>query len=294
MMNSDLIFISTGAQSALLQALIDSISGQSQGLSVHLIIVNQGKPFAFKSNDELLSLDCIDIGHQLSLSKARNIALQKLFESEHESHYLLFPDDDSTFKADFFKAIKGFLGSDQALLGKICNAEDGGDYRPYPVQSKRGRESLMPIVASVSLILPLPLVKKVGYFDEKLGVGAPWGSSEDLDYYLRCCKESVFCFEPNLKNYHPSRFGKYQEMSSQTIRKRFSSYTDGYLAVHYRYGLEAKLKLFAPKALAGALLCLFKFQFSLAGEYLWLFKYRLQRQTFFKKLKREHPEELAL
>lgn len=292
MIEAQLIFVCTGAKRALIQQLINSISGNTYGLQVYLIVVNQGERFTFKSNDALLKLKTISTERQMSLSAARNLALRFLFSQQVNAQHIMFPDDDSTYSADFFKGYHK-LEENQAYLAKICNAQDGRDYRPYPKANRCGKESLLPWVASVSLLLPYPLVKQVGCFDEKLGVGAKWGSSEDLDYYLRCCQAQEFCFVPQLYTYHPSRFGKYDAMPAQAIRKRFKAYTDGFLAVHFRYRLDNKLRFFAHRALAGALLCLFKLKLGLFRQYLWLYFYRLKAKARFRKMRQHEPEKLA-
>lgn len=293
MIKADLLFISTGSNTDLLQQLITSIEGSTEGIRVFILIVNQGSAYQFKQADPLLEVRTLDIGRSLSLSEARNKALEYLFSEEVLASHVMFPDDDSTYKADFFKVYSN-LSANKAYLAKICNAEDGNNYRKYPARQQCGRESMIPWVASVSLLIPYSIVKDLGYFDPKLGVGASWGSSEDLDYYLRASEIIEFCFLPDLKNYHPSRFGKYRKMESAQIRKRFKAYTDGYLAVYYRYNLESKLKLFASRALGGALVSFLKLDFNLGFQYLWLYRYRLQAKAYFRNLKVEHPQELKL
>lgn len=292
MIEAQLILVCTGAKQALIQQLINSISGNTGGLQVYLVIVNQGERCTFNHNDALLEIQTLSTEGQMSLSAARNLALRFLFDQKVHAQHIMFPDDDSTFKAGFFKNYQA-LQVNQAYLAKICNVEDGGDYRAYPKDNRCGKESLLPWVASVSLLLPYSLVKQVGYFDEKLGVGAKWGSSEDLDYYLRCCHEQEFCFIPQLKTYHPSRFGKYESMPSRDIRRRFKAYTDGFLAVHFRYHLENRLRFFAHRALAGAVLSLVKLKLSLFWQYLWLYFYRHKAKAQFRKMRQHEPEKLA-
>jgi len=294
MIKTDLIMLSTGKEAILLEGLIESIEGNTEGLGVHLLLVNQGPQRNWTSQDPKLSIESIEVGQQMSLSAARNLGLKHLSQKNIEAKYLLFPDDDSTFKADFFQAIKPHLDLPKPLLAKICNVEDGGDYRSYPKIEKCGKTELKGIVASVSLIIPFALIAEIGPFDEKLGVGAKWGSSEDLDYYLRACQLEEFCFLPELKNYHPSRFGKYEQLGQPQIKKRFASYTDGYLAVHFRHRLEHQLGLFASKALGGALLSILKLNFNLASVYLWLYFYRIKQKAYFRSLRKNNPEALAL
>ncbi len=293
MINTDLLFISTGSDAKLLKSLIASISGNTEGVKVYLLIVNQGPSFKFENKDPFLEIQILEHGAQISLSAARNIALKQLFKEEVRAKHLMFPDDDTSFRKDFFLNYSS-LSAKAAYLAKIINTEDGKDYRKYPQQKLCGRKELIPWVASVSLVLPYKIVCEIGFFDPKLGVGAKWGSSEDLDYFLRASQKVEFCFLPDLKTCHPSRFGKYWQMKPSQIRNRFKAYTDGYLAVYYRYDLESKLGLFATRALGGAFISLLKLKPQIAMQYLWLFSYRLQAKAYFRKIKHEDPEKLAL
>ncbi|MCR9155015.1 MAG: hypothetical protein NXI09_12975 [Bacteroidetes bacterium] len=293
MINADIIFVTTGSNASLLQNLISSIEGRTNGLKVYLVLVNQGSKILFKNEDPLLQIHTIDVGKQMSLSASRNLALKFLFDQKVSAQHIMFPDDDTSFKKDFFE-IYFNLEPQSAYLAKICNEEDGADYRNYPDKSRCGKESLIPWVASVSLLIPYTIAKKIGHFDPKLGVGAKWGSSEDLDYFLRATQHLEFCFLPELKNYHPSRFGKYEKMSSENIRKRFKAYTDGYLLVYFRYNLESKLGLFATRALGGAMISILRLNFRLSFQYLWLYQYRRKAKSYFSNLKREEPDKISL
>lgn len=290
----DLILITTGKERALLDRLIDSIQGKSMGLNLLMVLVNQGPEFEFASQDEQLKLHTINVGEQLSLSAARNMALNWVFNQKLSGKYVLFPDDDSTFDQSYFQNIRQYLKEPRLLLAKIVNQEDQGDYRRYPSKPVRGTLSLLPYVSSVGLIIPFGLAQKVGFFDPTLGVGAKWGSSEDLDYYLRCCAYGDFEFNPALYSFHPSRFGKYRQLSAAQISQRFKAYTDGYLLVHYRYKLESNLRSFATRAIAGSLLSILKGEFTLARSYYELFLYRRKMKAYFGELRASNPKALGL
>lgn len=241
-----------------------------------LLIVNQGEPHDFDCTDAV-AIRTIDHSRPLSLSAARNLALRFADEQDIRADHIVFPDDDTTFDSGYFENWMQFVTLGNAYLGSIRNAEDKSDYMAYPAADRlRGRTELLPWVASTALAVPWHLYQQVGEFDEELGVGAKWGSSEDLDYFLRCCEHTEFHYVRQLSNYHPSRGGKYAAMSSDQIRRRFRSYSDGYLRVLYRHGLQKKARSLPIRAAGGAVVSLLSGAFRLVPVYLWLACYRLK------------------
>ncbi len=286
-----ILMLATGRDRHLLEKLQQSIAGNTAGQPVHLLIVNQGPSYRFESSDPLLSISTLNHGDQLSLSAARNLGLDYAGQHQLQARHLMFPDDDSTFDRSFFEAYQKITTAGQAYLGRVVGEEDGRDYKKYPRQEQlRGKEELLAFVASVSLIIPLPVVKAVGHFDEKLGAGARWASSEDLDYYLRCCQHSDFIYRRELRNFHPSRFGKYDNMDTQALKKRFASYTDGYLYVMFRHGLERRAALLPLRAIAGAVVSALRGSFRVVPIYLWLAAYRRKMYRKLAQKKNTEPE----
>ena len=278
----DIIAITTGNSDKLLNCLLTSIDRHKGTCKVGVILIKQGDTWDNKQYEDLI-LKNLHSAKRISLSSARNLGLEYLFKSNLEPKHVIFPDDDSTFDASFFSVYQKSTTPNRAYLGKIRGLENLEDYRNYPRQAMSGSIELLPYVASVSLIIPYPWLKKVGFFDPDLGAGAQYGSSEDLDYFLRATKLGDFYFLPNLYNLHPSRFGKYNKLSSQEIRKRFRTYTDGFLHVHFKHNIMKHLGLFAERALGGALLSLLKLKFKLAKEYFSLYRYRKKRMRQLRK-----------
>ena len=279
----DIIAISTGQDVGLISQLITSIEASHGKVKIGLILIKQGKAWPKEQLSPLL-LKLINGPERLSLSKARNLGLNHLFQEKLHAKHIIFPDDDSTFDAEYFKNYARLCQEGEAYLSKIKNLEDGKNYKTYPDTKTTGGIDLLPLVASVSLIIPHPWVQKIGPFDEQLGAGASYGSSEDLDYFLRALDYGKFSFLPEIYNLHPSRFGKYDSLSSTQIKQRFQTYTDGYLYVFFKHKLFNKLKLFPERALGGFVLSLLKFDIKLAMQYFWLYRYRKnQIQVLSKK-----------
>jgi len=124
-----------------------------------------------------------------SLSRARNHALA--YAHEHglleRNDLVAFPDDDARF-------VDGALAR---LTGLIAAGEDFVcvPYAPTPATVNRDRfpagerrmspALVMRCVSSNTMFLAADAVRSVGGFDERFGLGARFGSSEDADYALR-------------------------------------------------------------------------------------------------------------
>ena len=289
-----IIMISTGDDAALFQELISSLELNQSNTRILLIVVNQGLAGQVPHANNL-ELKVIEAGQKLSLSAARNLGLKYLFQEELLAVHLMFPDDDTTFDALFFERYQHLAKAEQAYLGRVLGKEDYKNYKAYPnTNNLTGKTELLPYVASVSMLIPFEVAKKTGYFDEQLGAGATWASSEDLDYYLRCAAHTRFIFKEELYNLHPSRFGKYNTLKTEQIKRRFKGYTDGYLFVMFRYDLEKQAKNLPYRAMAGALVSMAKGAFRLVPIYFWLARYRFKMLRFFKAQKKQNPQFFAL
>jgi len=278
----DIIAVTTGYDEKLLSSLLASIASHKGPCEIGVILIKQGEAWTNKRYPDLI-IKNLHSPEKISLSAARNLGLECLFASNYKPKHVIFPDDDSTFDSSFFRVYQESVSSDKAYLAKILSLEKSEDYREYPKQEMSGSLELLPYVASVSLLIPYPWLKQVGFFDPKLGAGAQYGSSEDLDYFLRASQQGDFHFLPELYNFHPSRFGKYDRLNGQEIRKRFRTYTDGYLHVYFKHNIDKKLNLFAERALGGAVLSLLKLKFNLAWEYFCLYRYRKERMRSLRK-----------
>jgi glycosyltransferase involved in cell wall biosynthesis len=226
----------------------------------------------------------------MGLSAARNVALRFVADENLEAHHILFPDDDTTFPVDFFTIYQEKVKPESAVLSRVCNVDDGKNYKPFPPENLfKQTKTLLPFVASVGLIIPQKTTQQVGLFDERLGAGAEWASSEDVDYFLRCTAFTSFDFVKELFTFHPSRFGKYASMEASAIKKRFVDYTRGYMFVMVRHRADHNLWFLPWRAFGGAAASFLKGEWRLMPVYLWLAMYRFRLLRDFKKIKKTNP-----
>lgn len=282
----DLIMVATGSRRSLLEALIHSVDAHAGDLKVMLLVIYQGSEAP--PPVQHIHLQWENTSHSLPLSVARNWGLALIEQAGYRAQHLMFPDDDTVIPPAFFGVFSRRVKPGEAYLGRVLNAEDHKEYKPYPDRDISGQDyALLPFVASVALLLPHAVVKKTGFFDERLGAGAPWGSSEDLDYYLRCLAHATFHFCRDIYNLHPGRFTKYGQMKTNQIWRRFKAYSDGYYYVMFKHRQTGRLYKLPLRALGGALLSLLRGQFSLSLLYLRLFAYRLKLHG---KMARQNPQ----
>ncbi len=255
----------------LARQLVESIVKHNHHLSIHLVMVNQVGTLLLKGND-LFKISVINTEGKMSLSKARNRAITYLTQHSLNADYVFYPDDDTTFDEVFFRDFDKYIHHPNAYLIRVLNEDDHGEYKNFNL---RDGEILKPehatLAISYNMVIPFPLFEKVGYFDEKLGVGAEFGSSEDLDYFIRCQQLRDFKFVKHLYCFHPSREAKYNQMSIAQIGKRFEKYSEGYLFVMFRYGYWTKIMTLPFRTLGGVALSLLRLKLPWAWEYLLLF-----------------------
>jgi len=168
------------------------------------------------------------------LSLARNVGI-----NEASGDVVSFPDDDCWYPdhlldeiATFFKkheAYDGVMGRGVSLEGK----DAGGRFRKKPCLLNR--MNLLGCHISFTMFLKRSLIKRVGNFDVRLGLGAgtKWGSGEETDYLLRCLKmESKLYYDPSFLVYHPEKI-----YSGPDARKRAFSYALGWGWVQKKHQL---------------------------------------------------------
>jgi glycosyltransferase involved in cell wall biosynthesis len=142
------------------------------------------------------------LGSQRGLSRARNVALPYA-----SGDVVAFPDDDCWYPPDLLEGICDLLESRPGLDGVAgrCLTETGKPrgrwaHRPGPI----GKYNIFGRCISFAIFLRRPLVRRIGQFDESLGLGAstPWLGAEDYDYLLRAALAGAVFYDPRLTVYH--------------------------------------------------------------------------------------------
>lgn len=278
----DLVMITTCTSDSYITNMLESVTRNNKDINVEIISVLQNN---VKSNVESTNNTFIHYIHHnevISLSKARNIALKYLFSESLSYNYIMFPDDDSSFDRDFFINFKQNIkscslidvyGTGTTTLYKSHNFKDG------EILSLKNYKNAM----SVNIIIDSDTQKKVGNFDENLGVGNYYGAGEDADYYIRCINAGAsFYYLKSLWNFHPMDSDKNNQMSLSHLIRRYRSYGRGqiYMLLKHNLKLEALKCVFS--ALFGSIIALFKIDLKLCLARSYAFLVRLK--TFLNNL----------
>ena len=275
--NYDLVFISTFIDRDYIDNLINSTVINNQDLTILFIIINQTKNSLEFPTSSLIDFYQINTD-RLSLSKARNIGINHLLKNNFSFGHIMFPDDDTTFSNTFFSKYKEYIKKGaNYLIDVYCFGTEKlfkpTNFKNESVLYRENHSSAM----SVNMIICFDTFKLVGLFDERLGIGAQYGSGEDGDYFIRSCDVTGkgFIYQKMMFNFHPSSINKFSQMSlSQTI-KTYIAYGNGAIFVLCKHKMHQMALMICFYALGGAILSLLKFNFKLFVAYGTAFFSRL-------------------
>lgn len=127
------------------------------------------------------------IEDRVSLSKARNIMLSTLEDSDFSNSVVAFPDDDCWYPYQNLDSIFGAFLSIPDLDMFFCRYSSSPSILPIDF-SRRFSPGIFSVVACASsntMVMRGDLVLKAGMFDETLGVGAQYNGGEDTDFALK-------------------------------------------------------------------------------------------------------------
>ena len=150
------------------------------------------------------------------LSRGRNAALvAALADIESGQNYIIaFPDDDCWYASDVLAKVSKHFEADPRLSG-VTGRSMSDVSIPSAASSPSARVNLDAgnlfrgsMAISYCIFLRLDVVRRVGMFDETLGVGAgtQWGSGEESDYLLRALRlKARLRYEPDIEIFHPDK-----------------------------------------------------------------------------------------
>lgn len=269
----DVIFITTYVDEYTINNLVDSILVNDYQVKIAFIIVSQSIKLRWNNTNINVTIIYIDSGKKLSLSAARNYAIKHIIKNDIKSKHVIFPDDDTTFDSSFFGNYIDAIEEEKSYImevycqgtNKMYKHNNFGDKKRMSINNWNS-------VGSVYMIISYSVFKQVGLFDESLGAGARYGSSEDVDYYIRCCREcTYFIYTKQLRNYHPSPSDTFNNLTIKQLIKRFNGYGKGAVYALCKNKLYSDALTICLRALGGAVKSLVSLKFSLSLCYFLSF-----------------------
>ena len=264
----ELLFITTCNTLSYIFKLLTSIKKNNDKSSILIIIVCQDN-IIINVNEyqtKYIQIQTLNYSKKLSLSFARNCALRYIIKHHISYDYIMFPDDDSVYDEFFFK-----LWSKTALGNKLISIKYSDKEGYFNLLRLPSGTLLSPshykMASSVNMIIDRKTVEAIGLFDERLGVGALYGSGEDSDYFIRATKISPFRAYPWLYNMHPSAYYKYRKMDLKDIIRRFNNYGKGMVFALCKNHLEGDAFKLCYRALGGCIINILRLRFYLAIAY---------------------------
>jgi hypothetical protein len=174
-----------------LDRLLDSLAAQTVPCNVVLALRgDEDAPVARGA----MRVHVVRLSRPASLTHSRNAALAFARQAGllSEAAVVGFPDDDCWYdETTLTNALRG-LAQDDVVCGVYGPSRTQLNTNRFPAQPRAlsvGR--IMNSASSVTMFLTPGAVEAIGDFDETLGVGAVWGSSEDVDYLLRARRRKL-------------------------------------------------------------------------------------------------------
>lgn len=251
------LVVATVGRTDELDGLLDSLSGQTYR-AFRVLVVDQNEddrvsgPLARYGN---LSIEVRNSA--AGLSRARNAAL-----SDIEAGIVGFPDDDCKYPAALLAEAAERFAADPELDGLVGRTVDAAGRTPG--RSKHDgalltEDNLWNRGSSAAMFLRSEVVRRVGGFDERLGVGSghPSGSAEEIDYLIRAVRSGArIAYDPSLLVLHELRV----DDPAKGLRDGWSI---GYLLRKHGYPKRVVARMLV-RPLVGALLALVRLDGDLA------------------------------
>lgn len=186
-----------GGRTDELLRLLHSISQQVQedGVRVvHYVLLQRADPQAAALPTDWVQHDLrfLSLPGRVSLSRARNLMLHQveLDDVLSSARWLAFPDDDAWYPPGFIRRMTTlFLSAPQVGMATCQYASAPTAVAATPNSGAfdvlTSSAEFVRTVSSNTLFLRTDIARSVGFFDERLGVGAPINGGEDLDFALR-------------------------------------------------------------------------------------------------------------
>lgn len=284
----DLILVTTCINHIHVHNLLNSISFNNKSIRAYTIIINQDRIKFIKENNSNNIFNVINLKINndkfLNSSTARNIALDYILTNNIKSHYICFPDDDTTFDAVFFDELhqiicKGNLKN--YIFDVYCQNSKELFHKIKYDEGTLIKKNDYVYVGAVNILIYYDTFIKTGLFDTKFGVNAIYGAGEDGDYFLRVLRNYKFYYTKKIYNFHPSKINSYSNFNYSRHRIKLRNYGKGVIVLLIKHKMFFEAFKVSIRALGGFFYYLYKLMPKVAIIYLEVFFVRLYTLFIF-------------
>ena len=260
------LIVATLNRTSELERLLTSLDGQTLR-DFEVIIVDQN------DDDRLIpiierhrSLSIQRLHSERGLSLARNVGLPHA-----QGDIIAFPDDDCWYPSELLNRVREIFDSNPEYSALFTAMRDENHQTIGPKWPSEARfwtkEDVWVNGISPAGFIRREVARAIGFFDQRLGVGAPtpYQSGEDVDYFVRPLERSwKIWYDPALTVHHPS-FHREDRINDKTYSYSLGG---GYTLRAHRYPIR-RLVVSLTRSFGGAVVYSLKGKFRIARSYLW-------------------------
>ena len=181
------LILATYGRSDDIGRLVDSLADQEEQRFELLVVDQNGDervaPYVEQARAAGLTVSHLRMARP-NLSSARNAGL-----AAARGEWVAFPDDDCWYEPGLLAAIARGASSDEGLQGLVAEWVEREEVHP---QDQSGHDLTLAAwrryrggdASSISLFIRTELVRQVGGFDERMGVGQWYGAGEEIDLIM--------------------------------------------------------------------------------------------------------------
>lgn len=210
------IILATANRHLIIEKSIESIQSIECGYgdSIQLVVVDQSfddKSFSllkkYESGVDLIYIHALKRG----LSHSRNLGLEHA-----DGDVLCFGDDDCFYDRKLIANLNRFFSQHSCDFLSVGVYEPFSDtltrYTKFKNSKSLNERNVFGRITSISLFLKNTALLSTFRFNEHLGLGAEFGSCEEIDYVYRILENGfIGIYEPSIRVYHENPSGYSRE-----------------------------------------------------------------------------------
>jgi len=212
----------------LIDSIIRAIQRVESEIFVEFILIDQSDdspdhPFPISNRLHLIHIH----NHQKGLSLNRNIGL-----AWASGDWVMIMDSDCTVSEDYFRNLTSLIQAHPGVSHFVGRILEPSRFLPLFRNWPRGARRISKLMLwyyATSVNSLFRAANDKPRFDERFGLGAQYGSCEDVDFFLRLSRSCFF--SPDLVVFHPDTSCATQP------REKLDSYSFGFGALCAKYAL---------------------------------------------------------